>query len=60
MTVCYAVHPAVYLLYGMKIISTVQAIDKLNVLHVAESCGLFQAEGLGELGVMIDAFLSGE
>jgi hypothetical protein len=31
-----------------------------HVLHLAESCGLFQAEELGELGGMIDAFLSGE
>lgn len=41
-------------------ISSVAQIDKSAVLHVAESCGLFQAEELSELGGMVDAFLSGE
>jgi ribosomal protein S18 acetylase RimI-like enzyme len=41
-------------------ISTAAANDKPALLHVAESCGLFQAEELGELEGMIDAFLSGE
>jgi ribosomal protein S18 acetylase RimI-like enzyme len=41
-------------------ISTVTNVDKSAVLHVAESCGLFQVEELGELEGMIDAFLAGE
>ncbi|MFK8164737.1 MAG: GNAT family N-acetyltransferase [Lewinella sp.] len=41
-------------------ISTATTADKPALFQVAESCGLFQAEELGELGGMIDAFLSGE
>ncbi|WP_020569548.1 GNAT family N-acetyltransferase [Neolewinella persica] len=41
-------------------ISTATVADKPSLLQVAESCGLFQPEELGELGGMIDAFLSGE
>ena len=42
------------------IIQPVTHTTKSAVLHVAESCGLFQAEELGELDGMIDAFLSGD
>lgn len=41
-------------------ISTATATDKPALLHVAESCGLFQTEELSELGGMVDAFLTGE
>ena len=40
-------------------ITTSTAADKPGLLHVAESCGLFQTEELDELGGMVDAFLAG-
>jgi len=41
-------------------IKPVTPATKPAVLHVAESCGLFQPEELGELNGMIDALIAGE
>lgn len=40
-------------------IKPVTPATKSAVLHVAESCGLFQPEELGELNGMIDALIAG-
>jgi ribosomal protein S18 acetylase RimI-like enzyme len=41
-------------------IRPVSPATKTGVLHVAESCGLFQPEERGELDGMIDGYLAGE